>query len=338
MSSQNQLSRYGSISRNIPELAPSAKVFLVGDSDDTTYGIENLAAEFPPDGDGVVRVYSTIQAAVNAAAANRGDIVLVAPNHIENFTRADTWATAGVQIIGMGNGETRPGLTYNDAGATVNLRGNGIRVSNLYFLASTDSATTGIPAVNMDTGFFGQRFDNNIFSVDANTDDFKTMIRLGAKESLIENNRFITGDTFGCAKAISIVGGDPDNSIIMNNYFWGNYDSAGDTASDSTGSGVIAQDTSDTNDTNLSGLIIENNKIISTDTRATFLIRLSAGYTNRSAAINNQMISYDTGSADSDLVAFAGMLGTNNTLQIGDSDVRQSIVNGFQAARLHLDS
>ena len=217
----SQLSRYGSISRNIPDLSPSGRVFLVADSDDTTVGAANLGNIFPPDENGVVRVYTTIQAAVNACDS-RGDVVLVAPYHTEDFTRADTWAVAGVQVIGMGRGDARPSLTYNAIGATVNLRANGIRVSNLMFLASFDSIDQ---AINMDTGFFGQQIDNCIFNWDAATDNFQTFIRLGAKESVIEDNRLIANDTLGAAVGIQIVGGDPDNSIIRRNYIYGYFDS-----------------------------------------------------------------------------------------------------------------
>jgi hypothetical protein len=325
---QNQLNRYGAISRLIPELAPSAKVFLVGDSDDTTYGIQNLAAEFPPDGDGVVRVYSTIQAAVNAATANRGDVILVAPNHVENFTRADTWATAGVQIIGMGHGDQRPGLTYNDSGATVNLAGNGIRVSNLMFLASTDSI--GI-ALDLDTGFYGQRVDNCMFTYDAATDNFKTMIRVASKESVIEDNRFIANDTAGAAFAVKLLFGEPDHLLLRNNYIYGQYDSSADTVSVSPA--PIGVDTTDTSDTNLSGLVIQNNTVINTDTASSLMMRVAGGTLFiRGMARDNYFASYDSATADTTKFAFGlaanqGVRMINNYLGSADTDALEKRIN-----------
>ena len=108
MSSQNQLSRYGAYARTLPDLAPGAKLFLVSDSDDTTVGPANLGNEFPADNEGVVRVFTTIQAAVNAASAGRGDLVLVLPNYDQSLTGADSWATSGVTVLGMGRGSQRP--------------------------------------------------------------------------------------------------------------------------------------------------------------------------------------------------------------------------------------
>ena len=102
MAQQNQLSRYGAISRIIPELAPGVKVFLVADSDDTSVGAANLANVFPVDEDGVVRVFTNIQSAVNAARGGAGDVVLVAPGSSFAHNRADSWDIADVSVIGMG--------------------------------------------------------------------------------------------------------------------------------------------------------------------------------------------------------------------------------------------
>ena len=331
---QNQLNRYGAISRNIPELAPSAKVFLVGDSDDTTYGVVNLAAEFPPDGDGTVRVYTTIQAAVNAASANRGDVVLVAPNHVENFTRADSWSTAGVQVIGMGYGEQRSGLTYNAAGATVHLRGNGMRVSNLMFLANTDSATAGLAAINMDTGFFGQQVDNCIFTVDDSLADFRTYIRLGSKESVVQDNRLIAANEVGAARGIQLAGGDPSNSIIRRNYIYGNFDSNGGGASDSSADGCIALDTTNTGTDSLSGIVIEDNKLINIDTEGR-LINLGSGVVIRGLATRNVLAApLDTSSSDTLNTVFSGLTAIDNHIVSGDSDIREGVVGTWHTIRL----
>lgn len=327
MASQNQLSRYGSISRGLPELSPAGRVFLVADSDDTTIGPVNLGNVFPVDGDGVVRVYSTIQAAVNACDS-RGDVVLVMPWHTENFTRADSWNVAGVQVIGMGQGDARPALVYNDSGATVNIGANGMRVSNLMFQASTDSI--GI-ALDLDTGFNGIRVDNCIFNLDAATDNFKTMIRVASRESVIEDNRFIAADTVGSAFAVKLVFGEPDNLILRNNYIYGQYDSGADTVSVSPA--PIGVDTADTSDTNLSGLVIENNTVIQTDTATSLMMRLGGGTLFiRGLARDNYFVSYDSATADTSkfvigLAANTGLRMINNYLASADTDALEKRIN-----------
>src|SRR3990167_4554339 len=136
MALDNQLSRYGAFSKGIPGnvLAPGAKVFFVSDSDDTTVGPINLGNEFPADKDGVPRVYTTIQAAVNAASAGRGDVVLVLPGYDHTLGRADSWATAGVKIIGFGDGLNRPIVRYTTATDEVGVAANNVTIENLRFL------------------------------------------------------------------------------------------------------------------------------------------------------------------------------------------------------------
>src|SRR3990167_8669480 len=148
---QNQLSRYGAISRPV-DVPIGAKLFLVCDSDDTTVGPLNLGAEFPVDGDGVVRVYTTIQAGVNAAAGNRGDVVLVLPGYDHTLARTDSWSTAGVSIIGLGSGNGRPIIRYGATTDEVGIKANNVTVKNIRFLADADSVARGL---DLDTGYSG---------------------------------------------------------------------------------------------------------------------------------------------------------------------------------------
>lgn len=330
---ENQLSRYGAISRVIPKLAPGAKVFLVADSDDTTVGPANLEAEFPVDKSGVARVYTTIQAAVNAAAAGRGDVVLVSPGYDYTLQRADSWATAGVHIVGLGEGELRPIIRYDSTGSEVGIGANNISVENLRFLADANSIAR---ALDLDSGFSGAVVKNCVFDFDSNGQDFRVMIRAGQARSLIEGNEFRAEDTAGAGKGIAIWGGYPDYLKIRNNFFYGQFDTVGDT---SNTAGAIAADSAyDSGDTNLSGLEIIGNRIISTDTASAVLINLGgAGVSIRGFVDDNLLATYDTATADTAQVAFGGALPLDNKMITGDSDVQQSIV-GTRLMRGVLDS
>lgn len=291
---ENQLSRYGAFSRAIlaTDLAPGAKKFLVSDSDDTTVGPLNLAAEYPADRDGLVRVYNTIQAAVNAGAANRGDVALVLPGYDQSITAADSWNTAGMTIQGIGRGRMRPTIRYTGKSGGVGLSANNLRVTGMRFLAAADSIAQ---AVFMDTAFEGIHFDNNVFDFDTTTNDFRVMLKMGARRSVVEDNRFIAEDTAGCGKGISLKGGASAFSTIRRNYFYGQFDTVGDT---SNGAACIGQDTTDTADTNFSGLLIEDNVFVNTDTAAMRVLYLSAGYTIRGLMRRNFIANYDSSSAD----------------------------------------
>jgi len=70
---ENQLSRYGAIAKSLPYT--TGKVFFVKPNTDADFA--DFLAAFPPDKDGVDRVYTTVAAAAAATQANRYDIVVV---------------------------------------------------------------------------------------------------------------------------------------------------------------------------------------------------------------------------------------------------------------------
>lgn len=328
MSSQNQLSRYGSISRPI-DVPIGAKLFLVSDSDDTTVGPSNIGNEFPVDGDGVVRVYTTIQAAVNGATAGRGDVIAVLPGYDNTLGRADSWDKAGISVIGYSNGGgNRPIIRYTGIADEVGIAANNVRVSGLRFLAAGDSVTRG---VDLDSGFSGARFDNNIFDFNATTNNFRVMLRNAQARSVIENNRFLAEDTAGAGKGIELMAGHTDFAKIHNNYFYGQFDSVGDSSVENSGPIAFAI-THDSSDTVITGMEISENTIVSTDTAAALLIMLTpTACTYKSAGVvrDNRFASYDTATADTAQVDFGttgGFLPLGNLFISGDSDVPEEIV------------
>lgn len=334
MSSQNQLSRYGAISRVIPDLAPGAKVFFVSDSDDTTVGPLNLGDEFPVDKDGTARVHTTIQAAVNAASAGRGDVVLVLPGYDHTLGRADSWATAGVSVIGLGNGNNRPIVRYAAATDEVGIAANNVRVSGLRFLADT-SITRGL---DLDSGFSGAQVDHCVFDFDSNGSDFKTMIRVAQSRSVIEDNEFRAEDTIGCGRAIGLLGGYADYLKIRRNFFYGQMDTVGDTTNNGGAIAIFASH--DSGDTVLSGVEITDNTIVSTDTASSVLINLNPTELGapRGVVSNNRLFSYDTAAADTasiNLGVTGGFLAQGNWFTDGDSDITERLV-GRQAKLIGL--
>ena len=294
MAQANQLSRYGAISRSF-DLAPSAKLFLVGDSDDTTYGIANLAADYPVDNDGVVRVFSTIQAAVNAASPGRGDVVYVAPGAVLQIGRADTWATEDVSVIGLGSGAQRPELNFDSAGSAIHIGASGIRISNFVLQADVTAVAQGI---DFDSGFQGGTLDNCRFDFNATGDNFTTFVDVAQANLTIENNEFIAEDTTGAARAINIQGGEPDNLTIKGNHFYGTFDSLGNDSTDCAAI-ITVNLNHDSGDTVLENIRLEGNTFLSTDTAAGLLVSMISGNTTvKGIATDNRFGSYDTASED----------------------------------------
>jgi len=319
---ENQLSRYGAISRTVPELAPGAKMFLVSDSDDTTVGPLNIGAEFPVDKDGVVRVYTKVQAAVNAVSAGRSDVVLVLPGYDNTLSRADTWATADVSVIGLGKGGSRPIIRFGTTTDNVKVKANNVKIKNIKFLADADSVSLGL---DLDTGYSGNIVEGCVFDFDSNAMNFKKMLRVGSSRTVIEGNEFLAEDTIGCGFGIDIYGGFPDFLKIRNNYFYGQFDTNGDTTNHAAAIGIDSGH--DSTDTSLSGLSIENNIIIGTDTATACLINLAgSGVAVRGSAIGNRIGSYDTASADTAVAIFGSVLPIDNKMINADSDTSEVVV------------
>ena len=300
---ENQLSRYGSITKAIPYLNPGAKVFLVSDSDDTTVGPLNVGNEFPTDKDGVTRVYTTIQAAVNAATAGRGDVVLVLPGYDQSLTAADSWATAGVHVIGLGEGNSRPILRYTGTAGEVGLAANNIHVKNIRFLAAVDSCAR---ALDLDTGFSGAHIEECAFDFNATNNDFRVHLRAGQARSTIEKNRFLAEDTAGSGRAISLRGLGGSYTTINDNYIFGQFDTVGDTTD---GAAAIGIDSTDTQ--NVVGLLIKDNMIVNTDTAVAVHIRIADGGTYRIMGLikGNYLANFDSSSADTTKIASGNAVG-----------------------------
>lgn len=83
--------------------------------------------------------FNTITAAVAACTANRGDIVMAMPGHSEEITSSTalTLSTAGVLIVGLGEGTKRPLFTLSTANtATINVTADNIGFVNCQFVAN----------------------------------------------------------------------------------------------------------------------------------------------------------------------------------------------------------
>lgn len=87
---------------------------------------------------------STLDAAVNKCTPNNGDVILIAPDHAETLI-ADSGVdidVAGVTVIGLGNGSSRPTFTFTTAvTADFKLAAAGVKVKNLLFKAGIDALT-----------------------------------------------------------------------------------------------------------------------------------------------------------------------------------------------------
>jgi len=103
-------------------LAPAGgQIFYVdsgGVRDETTADIANM-------------LFTTLAAALNACRANRGDTIIVMPQHTENVPTTSPTFVAGVRIVGVGNGAERPTFTWNATGSVWTVAVNNVVLENL---------------------------------------------------------------------------------------------------------------------------------------------------------------------------------------------------------------
>lgn len=124
---------------------PNAKYFFVGASTLPSYA--TFAAEYPVDKEGGTRIFATLAAAIadsNVVAA-RGDVLLLLPGHTETITSSTTLtlSKSGVKIVGLGQGATRPTITYTTAAtARINVTAANIRFGNCIFVANFANVAT----------------------------------------------------------------------------------------------------------------------------------------------------------------------------------------------------
>ena len=113
---------------HFPHGVASFGIPLVGSSDYTTTGNvffvdsgSTARGDNPAKGQAPDTPFSTIDFAVGRCTANNGDIIFVMPGHAEDISAATSLVmdVAGVRIIGMGIGRSRPVLTYTVATGSV---------------------------------------------------------------------------------------------------------------------------------------------------------------------------------------------------------------------------
>lgn len=291
---ENQLSRWGAISKIIPHANPQAKVFFVGDSDDT--GFQNFVQEFPPDKDGEVRVYGSIfdSTMLANAKAGRGDVVLVMPGHSENITTDKSLNVRGLKVIGLGEGDERPKIIYDNAAGSISLDTGGIHFENFRLIASVTAVTIGMDVVG--DGCVVRR---NSLEFDTNADDFAIGIKVTGDRGIVDDNEILGEDTVGPTHGILLNGSD--FSKVRRNFIMGQFTVAG-----------IRMDS----DAGLGGLI-EDNKVWNQDTAASIPISIVAAA--KPMVVNNRLATSDSTAGGLSAAAPGGGRWLENYITDGDS-------------------
>lgn len=202
---------------------------------------------------------ATVNGAVAAVRANKGDKIVLMPNHAEDVANATDFLVdkAGTDIIGLGRGTDRATFTFTNTAGSVEMDAADCGISNVVFNASVSAVVVGInidaaniSIVNCETGF------------DATGDDFITMIDVdGVNGTSLIGNKLIAEDTAGCAEAIRL--DDCDDTTIEGNTLYGDF----------TDGAIIGEGAAGKN------LQLSYNTIYNSDTTAGFVIDLNVAFT-----------------------------------------------------------
>lgn len=212
---------------HFPHGVASFGIPLVGSSDYTTTGNvffvdsgSTARGDNPAKGQAPDTPFSTIDFAIGRCAANNGDIIFVMPGHAEDITGATSLVmdVAGVRIIGMGIGRSRPVLTYTATDSTVEMDAANCTLENIVFVAGISAVVVGINVDAADCSIVNCEFD-----IGATLFDFVTAIDIDAVDrATVVNCRFIAENgTAGADEAIRL---DTANEVqVIDNQFTGDF-------------------------------------------------------------------------------------------------------------------
>lgn len=124
----------------------------------TVYYVSSVLGASTNDGMSPLAPVSTIAAAVSLCTASNNDIIVVMQKHAETITAAAGIALskAGVTLIGVGNKNQRPTITFTTANtATMTVSAADVYIENILFVGNflsiataIDVSATGFTAVN----------------------------------------------------------------------------------------------------------------------------------------------------------------------------------------------
>jgi len=159
---------------------------------------------------------TTIDAAINLASD--GDLILVAPSHAEDLGSAGAinLDVAGVMVVGLGSGRTRPMLTVTNTAGSLRMTAARTSITNLQFVGGIDASTGCIRVEASDCSIVNCGYRD---STGEATDVIVTTA--AADRLLIDQFVAIMSSSAGPNSAIALVGAD--DCEVRNFYLVGNF-------------------------------------------------------------------------------------------------------------------
>lgn len=158
---------------------------------------------------------ATIAQAQAKATANNNDIIILLPGHAETISAAGgiTLSKAGITIVGIGNKNNRPTLTWSATASTLAISAANVTIRNIRTKVSIDSVVK-----MFDITGAGCTLDAVDFVETASVQALNFLTTTAAADSLTIQNCNHVQVAAGAAKWIDLVGSD--NSIVRDSQFF----------------------------------------------------------------------------------------------------------------------
>lgn len=196
--------------------AGMGKVFFV----DSNGGGSSTSGGLSPE-----TAFTTIDAAINACTASKGDTIYVMPGHAETIAGADGFDAdvAGIRIIGLGWGAKKPVLTFSATDSKCSVGASSVWIENIRFQAGISAVVVGL---NVEAAGVDCIIKNCEFYWGGTTGyDFvgSININVGAHRAIVEGCRFLAEPAVaGASTAVQLVGA-VHNVVVKNCEFMGDY-------------------------------------------------------------------------------------------------------------------
>jgi hypothetical protein len=137
--------------------------------------------------------FSTIDAAIGACTASHGDVVAVKARHAETVTATSiVMDTIDVAIVGMGEGDNRPLLSFSVAGSTIPISAAGCSLRNIRM---TVSAAVDVTAQIAVTAAGVTLKDIEVLNPSATYETVQVVTASTAASRLVLDNVIVRGST-----------------------------------------------------------------------------------------------------------------------------------------------
>ncbi len=170
-------------------------------------------------GDNPNQPLATLDAAIAKCTANNGDLILVSPGHAETYSAAAalTLDIAGITIIGMGIGNSRPTFTLDTANtADINVTAADVALFNMIF-----SMNFADIVEVFDLSAAGFRVEKCRFVDTATNMNFVDLIKTTTTDNEADRLNFSNNEVFSPDTGndgVIEVNGDLDGLVFVNNH------------------------------------------------------------------------------------------------------------------------